>query len=249
MTKQVFFISDLHLPLATSGIDGPRGVEDKLLDWLDYIQPEAEALFLLGDIFDFWFEYKHLVPKGAFRFQAKLWAFFKANIPVYFFLGNHDGWAIDYLTQECGVQIFRKPASITIADKRFLVGHGDTFGANIGYTLLRKLYDSSWLQACVRTLPPDWFYAMVNRYLITKRYFLNKKYNNCSFYQEKDRIFRHCKDVIEPFNHHEFYIFGHTHCPYIKTISDSSSYCNIGDWVWHYTYASFDGATFSLRTF
>ena len=243
LEKKVFFISDLHLPLRPSGVDSPPQLEDKVLDWLDYIKPQAQALFLLGDVFDFWFEYKHLIPKGAIRFQAKLWEFCKAEIPVYFFLGNRDGWSIDYLRQECGVQLFRKPASITIANKRFLVGHGDTFNPTTGYTLFRRLYRSSWLQAFVRAMPPDWFYNRVYRYL-TK-----KKYAKHWFSQEKDRIFHYCKDKIEPFNHHEFYIFGHTHCPYIKALSHSSSYCNLGDWISHYTYACFDGVTLSLLKF
>ncbi|WP_342265747.1 UDP-2,3-diacylglucosamine diphosphatase [Cardinium endosymbiont of Philonthus spinipes] len=243
LEQKIFFISDLHLPLRPSGVAISPQLEDKVLDWLDYIQPQAQALFLLGDIFDFWFEYKHLVPKGAIRFQAKLWEFYKAGIAVYFFLGNHDGWAIDYLTQECGVQLFREPASITIADKRFLVGHGDTFHATIRYTLLRRLYHSSWLQSFVRALPPDWVYNRVYRYLA------KKKRTNPSFLQEKDRIFHYCKDKIEPFNHHEFYIFGHTHCPYIKALNHSSSYCNLGDWLFHDTYACFDGVTLSLLKF
>ncbi|WP_419241712.1 UDP-2,3-diacylglucosamine diphosphatase [Cardinium endosymbiont of Nabis limbatus] len=243
LEQKIFFISDLHLPLRPSGIDRSPWLEDQLLDWLDYIKPQAQALFLLGDVFDFWFEYRYLVPKGAIRFQAKMWEFYKAEIPVYFFLGNHDGWSIDYLTQECGVQLFRKPASITIAHNRFLVGHGDTMHPTTGYALLRKLYHSSWLQSFVRALPPDWVYSRVDRYL-TK-----KKHAKSSFFEENDRIFHYCKDKIEPFNHHEFYIFGHTHCPYIKALNHSSRYCNLGAWISDRTYACFDGLSLSLLKF
>ena len=241
--KKIFFISDLHLPLRPSGSARSRELEDKVLGWLTYIQPQTQALFLLGDIFDFWFEYKHLVPKGAIRFQVKLWEFVKADIPVYFFLGNHDGWSIDYLTKECGVQLFREPLSITIANKRFLVGHGDNIDPTRGYSLLRRLYHSRWLQSFVKALPPDWVYSKVDGHLT------QKKYAKPSFFAKKDRIFHYCKDKIEPFNQHAFYIFGHTHCPYIKPLNDTSSYCNLGDWVFHYTYACFDGEALSLLTF
>ncbi|UWW97444.1 MAG: UDP-2,3-diacylglucosamine diphosphatase [Candidatus Cardinium sp.] len=243
LEKKIFFISDLHLPLRPSGIATPPWLEDKLLDWLDYIKPQAQALFLLGDVFDFWFEYKHLVPRGAIRFQAKLWEFSKAQIPVYFFLGNHDGWSIDYLMQECGVQLFSAPASITIAGKRFLVGHGDTIHPSMRYALFRRLYHSRWLQSFVRFLPPDWVYNQVAHYLA------KKKYAKPSFFEENDRIFRYCKDKIEPFNHHEFYIFGHTHCPYIKAFNHASSYCNLSAWISHHTYACFDGTALSLLRF
>lgn len=252
LNKKIFFISDLHLPLRPTGVDGPSELEDKVIDWLDYIKPQAQALFLLGDIFDCWFEYKHLVPKGAIRFQATLWTFVKAGIPVYFFLGNHDAWVIDYFTQECGVQLFSKPASITIADKRFLIGHGDTVHPTTAYALLRRLYDSSLIQSFVRLLPPDWVYNAIHGYLKKKRASVllsREKYDSPLFFQAKDRIFEHCKDKIEPFNHHEFYIFGHTHVPYIKALNHSSSYCNLGDWLCHYTYACFDGVALSLLKF
>ncbi len=243
LEKQIFFISDLHLPLRPSGVARPSALERKVIAWLDYIQPQAQALFLLGDIFDFWFEYKYLVPKSAIRFQAKLGEFYKAGIPVYFFLGNHDSWSIDYLTQECGVQVFREPASIKISNQRFLVGHGDNIAPTRRYALLRKLYDSHAFQSFIRALPSDWLYSKVDSYLA------KKKHIKPSSFEENDRIFHYCKDKIEAFNHHDFYIFGHTHCPYVKPLNHSSNYCNLGDWVSHYTYACFDGKVLSLLTF
>ncbi|CDG50102.1 UDP-2,3-diacylglucosamine diphosphatase [Cardinium endosymbiont of Bemisia tabaci] len=250
--KKIFFISDVHLPLRPSGTNRPATLEDKIIDWLHHIKPQTQALFLLGDIFDFWFEYKYLVPKGAIRFQATLYAFYSAGIPVYFFLGNHDGWSIDYLTQECGVQLFRKPASITLANKRFLVGHGDTINPTTRYKLFHKLYHSGWLQFFMRMLPADWLYGTIDWYFTKKKGrlpYCKDKYDPPSAFAEKDPIFQYCKDQIEPFDHHEFYIFGHTHCPYIKALNDSSSYCNLGDWVSHDTYACFDGVALSLHKF
>lgn len=241
--KKIFFASDFHLPLRFSYTNThATDQEDKVLAWLDYIKPQAQALFLLGDIFDFWFEYKYLIPKGFIRLQTKLLAFHKEQIPVYFFLGNHDCWSIDYLTQECGVQIFRKPASITISNQKFLVGHGDTINPTICYALLHKLYTNVLLQSIIKILPADWLYGIVRRYLLRDN-------RNNSVFEQNDRIFQHCKDKIECSMHHNFYIFGHIHVPYIKELNHSSTYCNLGDWISHYTYACFDGLILSLLKF
>ena len=120
--KRIFFISDVHLPLQVSGHLTDSFRMNKVVAWLDYIQPQAAALFLLGDIFDFWFEYKYLIPKSAIRFQTKLWDFHIAQIPIYFFLGNHDAWAMDYLQQEFGVKIFKNPESIAVGKHSFFSG-------------------------------------------------------------------------------------------------------------------------------
>lgn len=243
--KKVFFISDLHLPLRISGNDVSTHREDKVLDWLDYIKPQAQALFLLGDVFEFWFEYKYLIPRGFLRFQIKLLEFYKEKIPVYFFVGNSDCWSIDYLMQECGVRIFQNPKSIHICNKSFFVGHGDTISATGSYRVIRKLYDNAFLQLITRTMPADWLYGIVYRFLKKKTY----PFKNNSLFAEKDRIFQYCRDKIEPVMHHDFYIFGHTHVPFIGPLNNTSTYCNVGDWISDYTYSCFDGLRLSLLKF
>jgi UDP-2,3-diacylglucosamine hydrolase len=243
--KKIFFASDFHLPIRLSSTTNATHREDKILAWLSYIMSETQALFLLGDVFNFWFEYKYLVPKGAIRFQTKLLEFHQAQIPVYFFLGNHDCWSMDYFKQECGVQLFRKPASITICNQHFLVGHGDNINPTTKYAILQRLYKNDFLQSMIRVIPADWLYGMVHRYLLKKEY----RIRNNSVLEEKDRIFRYCKDKIEPFVHHDFYIFGHTHVPCIKTLNDSSRYCNLGDWASNCTYACFNGQELVLLKF
>ncbi|MDD9139400.1 MAG: UDP-2,3-diacylglucosamine diphosphatase [Candidatus Cardinium sp.] len=242
--KKIFFISDLHLPLQMSSKTNNSCREDKVIAWLNYIQPQAEALFLLGDIFDFWFEYKYLIPKGALRFQAKLLSFCEEKIPVYFFLGNHDYWAKDYLMHVSGVQIFRAPLSVCICNKRFLIGHGDTINPTRSYSLLLKLYHNALLQHLAKLLPADWLYGMVDYYCLKK----NNRKKDWDLGQE-DRILHYCKTEIEPSMHHDFYIFGHMHTPCIKAINHTSYYCNLGDWITHYTYGCFDGLVFSLLKF
>ena len=217
----------------------------KLLSWLDYIMPKAQALFLLGDVFDFWFEYKYLIPKGALRFQAKLLEFHQANIPVYYFLGNHDCWAIDYFMQVCGIKLYRNYASLTICKKHFLVGHGDAVNPKTPYAILRKLYNNNFLQAVARILPVDWLYSIVQCHLRKRAY----RIMNNSVLEKNERILRYCKEKIEPCTHHDFYIFGHTHIPCIQILNNSSLYCNLGDWVSNCTYACFDGLELTLLKF
>ncbi|MBX9890554.1 MAG: UDP-2,3-diacylglucosamine diphosphatase [Amoebophilaceae bacterium] len=244
--KQVFFASDFHLPIQMKDIRCPTPYrEEKIMAWLDYIMPHAQALFLLGDIFHFWFEYKYLIPKVALSFQNKLLALHQANIPVYYFLGNHDYWAMDYLTQACGIQVYKHPASIKIVNHTFLVGHGDFINPTFRETLLSKLYKNTFLTSFFRMLPADWLYWIVETYL-NKKSKQNKKY---WVFEKNDRIFQYCENKVEPFTHHDFYIFGHTHTPYIKALHSSSIYCNLGDWISNYTYASFDGTQLTLLNF
>jgi UDP-2,3-diacylglucosamine hydrolase len=245
--KKIFFASDIHFPLHGNGsVVNDAHREEKILAWLDCIKPAAQALFLLGDVFDFWFEYQYLVPKGALRFQAKLLEFYQAKIPVYFFLGNHDIWALNYFTTFFGLHVFRKPASISICNQRFLVGHGDNLNPTKGYAVWLRLYSNPFLQSMVRLIPADWLYRLVHSHL--RRKAARVKTKSLSL-EPEDPIFLCCKETIEPFFPHNFYIFGHTHMPCMQKISHSSQYCNTGDWVSHSTYAYFDGSTLELLAF
>lgn len=244
--KKIFFVSDIHFPLhGNDRVVKDNHREEKILAWLDRIKPEAQALFLLGDVFDFWFEYQYLVPKGAMRFQAKLLEFYQAKIPVYFFLGNHDVGALNYFTTFLGVHVFRKPTSISICNQRFLVGHGDSINPTKGYAVLLQLYTNHLFQCMVRLIPADWLYTMVHSHLRRKA---ARVRTNPSL-EQRDRIFLCCKETIEPFFPHNFYIFGHTHMPCMQKINHSSHYCNTGDWVSNNTYAYFDGSTLELLAF
>jgi len=242
--KKIFFASDFHL--YTGQISNKREGncpmhqrEAKLCTWLHRIMPQTQALFLLGDIFDFWFEYKYLIPKIAPSFQAKLLEFLEANIPIYYFLGNHDCWAIDYFTG-IGIEVHKQNASIQICNKKFLVGHGDLLDYRSWQKIVSKLYRSSFCHTMARMLPPDVLYGIFNS-------FFKKK--NCAPHTtmvNNDPLFDYCRYKIEPVNHHDFYIFGHMHNPCIKPIGAISTYCNLGDWISHNTYAYFDGIKLAL---
>jgi UDP-2,3-diacylglucosamine hydrolase len=240
--KKLFFASDFHLG-APSYITS-RVREKEIVRWLDSIQPEAHALFLLGDIFDYWFEYKHVIPKGFTRLKGKLASFTDQHIPVYFFAGNHEIGLNDYLTQELNITILKKPASITIGDKKLLVGHGDELGSSKSYNLIKKLvYTNPVFQWIFQKIHPDigvplagWISHQSRKQPIQKQL-------------QIDPILKFCKDHIEPYNHHDFYVFGHLHIPYQAMLHPCSHYYNIGDWVQHNTYGAFDGKQFEVLRF
>ena len=152
--KKVYFVSDVHLGAPV--LDNDRERENRLIRWLDTIRPDCGELFLLGDIFDFWFEYKRAVPKGHVRFLAKICEFTDQGIPVHFFTGNHDIWAFGYLPEECGVILHTHNEIFRIAGKRFLIGHGDALNPqDKGYLFLYRIFHNRFLQRCFRWLHPD----------------------------------------------------------------------------------------------
>ena len=152
--KKVYFVSDVHLGAPV--LDNDRERENRLIRWLDTIRPDCSELFLLGDIFDFWFEYKRAVPKGHVRFLAKICEFTDQGIPVHFFTGNHDIWAFGYLPEECGVILHTHNEIFRIAGKRFLIGHGDALNPqDKGYLFLYRIFHNRFLQRCFRGLHPD----------------------------------------------------------------------------------------------
>ena len=149
-----YFASDIHLGAGDAAT--ARAVERRFVAWLDDAARDAEAIFLVGDIFDFWFEYKRAVPKGHVRFLAKICEFTDQGIPVHFFTGNHDIWAFGYLPEECGVILHTHNEIFRIAGKRFLIGHGDALNPqDKGYLFLYRIFHNRFLQRCFRWLHPD----------------------------------------------------------------------------------------------
>jgi len=221
--------------------------EKKIVSWLDSIQQEAHALFLLGDIFDFWFEYKHVVPKGFARLQGKLASMTDQHIPVYLLAGNHDLWLHDYFLHELNLTVLRGNITIAISDKKFLVGHGDELGSSKGYKMTKKfIYNSPVLQWLFSKLHPSIGIPLA-RYVSNKSRCRGKLAE--ALRQGEDPIFNFCKKLIEPYQHHDFYIFGHLHRPYQAAIHETSAYYNLGDWINHFTYGVFDGRSFKLLQF
>lgn len=244
--KKIYFASDFHLGVPDAASSMAR--EKRIVAWLSQIEPDAAAIYLMGDIFDFWFEYKHAIPKGFVRLQGKLASLCDAGIPVYFFTGNHDMWMFDYFKKELGVTIYRKPIELQINTHTFLIGHGDGLGpGDASYKILKKFFDSKVCQWLFARIHPNAGIGIANYWSRQSRISNNKK-GETFVSEEQEFLLTYCKEV-EQTTHHDFYIFGHRHLPLDLKVSDTSRYINLGEWVHFDTYAEYDGVTVHLKKF
>ncbi|MXV38588.1 UDP-2,3-diacylglucosamine diphosphatase [Flavobacteriaceae bacterium Ap0902] len=236
--KRIYFASDQHLGAPSDEESAIR--EKKFVQWLNQIQPDCQALFLLGDLFDFWFEYKEVVPKGFVRTLGKLAEFTDNGIPLYFFVGNHDLWMKDYLEKEIGVQLFRKPQVFLIQNKKFLIGHGDGLGpGDIGYKRMKKVFTNPLAKKLFYLLHPD-FAVWLGKTSSRKNKYISGDDDNVFLGEENEWLVHYCRRKLET-THYDYFIFGHRHLPLNISLESNSTYINLGDWVNYFTYAIFDG--------
>ncbi len=247
--KKIYFASDFHLGAPNAESSQKR--EQTICNWLDSIKNDAQTIFLVGDLFDFWFEYKYVVPKGFLRVFGKIIELQNVGVEFIFFTGNHDLWMFDYFEKELGIKIFRQPAEFQINNKLFLIGHGDGLGpGDKGYKLLKKIFTSKVCQFLFSWLHPDigmWFgnaWSMdrkTNDRLIAASHFESK---------EKEWLYQYSKEV-EASKHYDFYVFGHRHLALDLEINQTSRYINLGEWFisGKNTFGELDGANFGLREF
>ncbi|MCK5700344.1 MAG: UDP-2,3-diacylglucosamine diphosphatase [Cyclobacteriaceae bacterium] len=245
--KKIYFASDFHLGLPAFPREQEIDREQKIIRWLDSIENNAQAIFLIGDIFDFWFEYKHVVPKGFIRFLGKIASLIDHGIPVYFFTGNHDVWMFRYFQEELGVEVYEKPTEFSINNTSFLIAHGDGLGpGDAFYKILKKIFTNKFTQWVFSWIHPDIGIGLGRRWSKSSR--IRKLGSDEEFLGEKEFLVQFCKKV-ELEKHHDFYVFGHRHLPLDVDINDSSKYYNLGEWVHHFSFGEFDGETFRLKTF
>ena len=243
--KKVYFASDFHLGAGAK--EQRRLTEKKVVSWLDTIKHSAHAIFLLGDMFDFWFEYREAIPKGFIRFQGKLAEIRDAGIPVIFFTGNHDMWLFDYFPDELGIPVIREPQSFSISGKNFFIGHGDGLGpGDFTYKLLKKIFRNKLCQWAFARLHPNFGIGIANLWSRKSRITNEKKKD--VYLGENEWLLIYSKEQ-EKLKHHDFYIFGHRHLPLDLEVNPESRYINLGEWVNHFTYAEFDGTNLKLKSF
>ena len=242
--KKIYFSSDNHLGAPNHKNSLVR--EKRFIRWLDSIKEDASAIFLLGDLFDFWFEYKKVVPKGFVRILGKLAEISDAGITLYFFVGNHDMWMDGYFENELNIQVFDKPKKFIINKKHFLIGHGDGLGpGDKGFKRMKKVFKNSFSKFLFRWIHPD-IGVRFAQYLSTKNKLLSGTDDIEYKGEENEWLVQYCKKIIlrEKF---EFFIFGHRHLPLDINISQSSRYINLGDWISYFSYAVFDGIDLELK--
>ncbi len=246
--KKAFFASDFHLGLALHDNPSEAEREARIIRWMQSIRSSADLLFLLGDIFDFWHEYDHVVPKGNIRLLGELASFIDNGIPVYIFPGNHDMWMNDYFTKELGAIVYHEPAEWFINNTKIILGHGDGLGPGDFYYKVLKhgLFKNPLARFMFKWLHPDIGIRLAKTWSGATR--SKKLGKNESFLGEREYLLRYCRKIEEK-NHHDLYIFGHRHLPVDVPVNAASRYINLGDWISQFYYGVFDGHDFRLEKF
>jgi len=245
--KPVFFVSDHHFGLDTEWTSLER--EKIFVNWLDDVKNHAGAIFILGDLFDVWYEYKTAVPKGFVRVLGKLAELTDNGIPVYFFTGNHDMWMLDYFEKELNIPVYFNPVEATINDKNFLLGHGDGLGpGDKKYKLLKKLFTNKIAQWAFRWLHPDLGLRLA-QYLSRENKAISGEYDQKFLGEANEWLYLYSKEYLKKNPHIDFFVFGHRHLPLQMKLNDKSFYYNSGDWLHHFTYLEFENAKLSLKKF
>ena len=244
--KKVYFASDNHLGAPTMEQSIPR--EKKFVAWLDEIKKDAGVIFLLGDLFDFWFDYKTVVPKGFTRTLGKLAEISDSGILIYFFVGNHDLWMNGYFEEELGIPVFHKPQQYRIDRTSFFIGHGDGLGPHDkGYKLMKKLFTNPIAKWFFRWLHPD-IGIKVAQYFSVKNKLISGDEDAQFLGEDKEWLIQYAKRKLET-QHYDHFVFGHRHLPLEINLNEKSKYTNLGDWIQYYTYGVFDGKKLSLEKF
>jgi UDP-2,3-diacylglucosamine hydrolase len=244
--KKIYFASDFHLGVPDHASSLAR--EKKIVRWLESVRQDAHTIYLLGDIFDFWFEYKHTIPKGYIRLQGKLAELRDAGIPIVFFTGNHDMWMFDYFTKELDIPIYRDPQVLKVGDQKLLIGHGDGLGpGDKTYKVIKKFFNSRICQWLFARIHPNLGIGIANLWSRESR-ISNMKREEKYEGKEGEFLWVYCTER-EQQEHFDYYIFGHRHLVLDLPIGDKSRYINLGEWVHQSSYGVYDGKTVTLKTF
>ncbi len=242
--KKIYFLSDFHL--GAPNYEQSLVREKKIVQFLEQIKKDAAVIFIVGDIFDFWYEYRRVVPKGYVRLLGKLAELTDAGIPIHFFVGNHDMWMNNYFQHELNIPVYYEPKAFTFNNKKFLVGHGDGLGpGDNGYKMLKKIFRNPFCQWLFGILPPHMGVGLAN--FLSRRSRAQTGATEEAFLgEDKEWLIIYCKEVLQK-DFYDFFVFGHRHLPIDFRLSVRSRYINLGDWIRYFTYASFDGEQLELN--
>ncbi len=242
--KKIYFASDFHLGVPT--LEESHLREKKIVAWLNHIKNDAQEIHLVGDIFDFWYEYKYTVPKGTVRLLGKIAEITDSGIPVHFYIGNHDLWMKDYFEKELKVIIHREPVIKVINNIKLYIGHGDGLGpGDNGYKILRKIFTNKFIWWCYSRLHPNLAFYIAKS--SSKRSRIVTADSDEKFLgNENEWLFLYCREYLKK-EKIDYFIFGHRHLPLTLNVDDKATYINLGEWINYCTYAEFNGETVSLK--
>lgn len=242
--KKIYFLSDFHLGSPNYPASLLR--EKRIVKFLDEIKNDAEVIFIVGDLFDFWYEYKKVVPKGFVRILGKLAELTDSGIIIKFFVGNHDMWMNGYFEKELNIEVFYEPVEFNFNDKKFLIGHGDGLGpGDHRYKFIKKVFRNKISQGFFGMLHPSLGIGLAN-YFSRKSRTAAEKEDEKFLGEDKEWLITYCRERLEK-AHFDYFVFGHRHLPINFKLNEVSVYINLGDWIRHFSYAVFDGEILSLK--
>lgn len=246
LNKNIYFLSDFHLGVPTHEASLER--ERLIVKFLTEIENKASEIFIVGDMFDFWYEYKQVVPKGYVRLLGKLAALTDAGIKLHFFVGNHDMWMTDYLQKELNIPVYFAPKEFEWNNKKFLIGHGDGLGpGDHGYKRLKKIFRNPACRWMFGVLPPQLGIGLAN-YMSRRSRAKTGQTEEIFLGEEKEWLIIYCKEMLKK-KEYNFFVFGHRHLPIDFRLTPQSRYINLGDWITFFTYAVFDGNDMKLISY
>ncbi len=244
--KKIYFLSDFHLGAPDHQSSLER--EKLVVRFLEEIKNDAAEIFLVGDMFDFWYEYRKVVPKGYTRLLGKLAELSDAGIPMHFFVGNHDMWMKDYFQKELKIPIYFEPKEFIRNGKKLWIGHGDGLGpGDHGYKFIKKIFRNKFCQWLFGVLPPYIGMGLAN-YLSRRSRAQTGDNEKIFLGEDKEWLIIYCKEMLQQ-KEYDYFIFGHRHLPIDFCLNDTSRYINLGDWIRYFTYAEMNGGQIELKSY
>lgn len=242
--KKIYFLSDFHLGAPDFASSLIR--EKKIVSFLEKIRHDAQEIIIAGDIFDFWYEYKMVVPKHFVRLLGKLAEITDSGIPVMLFAGNHDMWMRSYFQTELNIRVYFEPKTFTWNNKKFYIGHGDGLGpGDHGYKFIKKIFRNKFCQWLFGQLHPTFGMSLANYFSRKSRHKTGTS-DAVFLGEDKEWLIIYSRQMLAK-EHYDYFIFGHRHLPLTITLNDNAVYINLGDWITHFTYAVFNGSIVELK--
>ncbi len=242
---KIYFVADVHL--GAPALNNNREREKLFVEWLEEIRKDAAELYLMGDIFDFWFEFRRVVPRGFTRTLGKIAEIADQGIPVHFFTGNHDMWVFDYLPQELGVKVYHHELKTVLFGRKFYLAHGDGIDADdIGYIFLKKIFTSKPIQWFYKLLHPDFTTMLAHKW--SKKSRLAKKVGGNEFRGKNEGIYIAALNILRK-EHFDYFVFGHRHRLADMPLENGSRFILLGEWIRNYSYGVYDGEKFELKQY
>lgn len=244
--NKIYFLSDFHLgaPNHTASLER----EKRIVRFLEEVQDDASEIFLVGDMFDFWYEYRQVVPKGYVRLLGKLAEMTDAGIAMHFFVGNHDMWMRNYFQTELNIPVYYEPHEFERQGKKMWIGHGDGLGpGDHGYKRLKKVFRNPACKWMFGILPPVVGMGIAN-YMSRRSRAQTGSTEEVFLGDDKEWLLIYCREMMQK-HQYDYYIFGHRHLPIDYNLENKSRYINLGDWIRFSTYAVMENGNIELRSY